>query len=25
MSFDEALLGDAEQLAQRDEQRLLWK
>ena len=25
MSFDEALLGDAELLARRDEQRLLWK
>ncbi|MCW2644406.1 MAG: hypothetical protein QOF87_2619 [Pseudonocardiales bacterium] len=25
MSFDEALLGDADLLAQRDEQRLLWK
>lgn len=25
MSFDEALLGDAQLLAQRDEQRLLWK
>ncbi|MDQ2750972.1 MAG: hypothetical protein M3Y44_15805 [Actinomycetota bacterium] len=25
MSFDEALLGDADMLASRDEQRLLWK